>query len=99
MSHAPSWLSIVPVESDKVQAVTDDLDLGERVAIALAGALHAGLLLIDEAAGCAEAIRRNLRVTGTLGVLRAARPRSGAKTRRSRPSRRQSHATSPRPGE
>jgi predicted nucleic acid-binding protein len=47
------------------------LDLGERAAIALAGALHADLLLIDEAAGRAEAKRRNLRVTGTLGVLRA----------------------------
>ena len=72
MSHAPSWLSVVPVEADKVQAVTDDLDLGERAAIALAGALHADLLLIDEAAGRAEAKRRKLRVTGTLGVLRAA---------------------------
>jgi len=64
-------LSIVPVESDKVQAITDDLDLGERAAIALAGALHADLLLIQEAAGRAGAKRRNLRVTGTLGVLRA----------------------------
>jgi predicted nucleic acid-binding protein len=72
MSHAPSWLSVVPVEADRVQAVTDDLDLGERAAIALAGALNADLLLIDEAAGRAEARRRKLRVTGTLGVLRAA---------------------------
>jgi predicted nucleic acid-binding protein len=71
MSHAPPWLSVVPVEFDKLQSVTDDLDLGERAAIALAGALHADLLLIDEAAGRAEAKRRNLRVTGTLGVLRA----------------------------
>ena len=70
ISHAPSWLSIVHVESDQVQAVTDDLDLGERAAIALAGVRHADLLLIDEAAGRAEAKRRNLRVTGTLGVLR-----------------------------
>jgi predicted nucleic acid-binding protein len=38
----------------------------------LLGAIHANLLLIDEAAGRAEANRRNLRVTGTLGVLRAA---------------------------
>ena len=72
MSRTPSWLSVVPVESDTVQAVTDDLDLGERAAIALAGTMHADLLLIDEAAGRAEAKRRNLRVTGTLGVLRAA---------------------------
>ena len=70
ISRAPSWLSVVHVESDQVQAVTDDLDLGERAAIALAGERHADLLLIDEAAGRAEAKRRNLRVTGTLGVLR-----------------------------
>ena len=51
--------------------VTDDLDLGERAAIALAETVAADLLLIDEAAGRAEAKRRHLRVTGTLGVLRA----------------------------
>jgi predicted nucleic acid-binding protein len=68
-------LSVVPVESDALQAVTDDLDLGERAAIALAGTMHADLLLIDEAAGRAEAKRRSLRVTGTLGVLRAAAER------------------------
>jgi predicted nucleic acid-binding protein len=72
MARAPPWLSVVPVESDKAQAITDDLDLGERAAIALAATIHADLLLIDEAAGRAEARRRNLRVTGTLGVLRAA---------------------------
>jgi predicted nucleic acid-binding protein len=72
MSRPPEWLRIVPVENERVQQVTDELDLGERAAIALAGAIHADLLLIDEAAGRAEAKRRNLRVTGTLGVLRAA---------------------------
>jgi predicted nucleic acid-binding protein len=54
-----------------VSRVTDDLDLGERAAIALAETVAADLLLIDEAAGRAEAKRRRLRVTGTLGVLRA----------------------------
>ena len=44
--------------------------MGERAAIALAERTHADLLLIDETAGRAEARRRNLRVTGTLGVLR-----------------------------
>lgn len=72
ISHAPSWLKVVSVDADRVQAITDELDLGERSAIALAGATDADLLLIDEAAGRAEARRRNLRVTGTLGVLRAA---------------------------
>ena len=75
MARAPPWLNVVHVEIETVQAVTDDLDLGERAAIALAGTLHADLLLIDEAAGRAEAKRRNLRVTGTLGVLRTAAER------------------------
>lgn len=72
MAQPPEWLSVVPVERDRVHDVTDELDPGERAAIALAGVVHADLLLIDEAAGRAEARRRNLRVTGTLGVFRAA---------------------------
>ncbi len=48
------------------------MDLGERAAIALVETAGADLLLIDESAGRAEARRRSLRVTGTLGVLRAA---------------------------
>ena len=67
----PSWVSVVPVGLEAVETITDDLDLGERSAIALAATLGADLLLLDEAAGCAEARRRNLRVTETLGVLRA----------------------------
>jgi predicted nucleic acid-binding protein len=60
------------VTPDAVSMITDDLDFGERAAIALAETTHADLLLIDEAAGRAEAKRRHLRVTGTLGVLRSA---------------------------
>ena len=70
MSKPPTWLDVRPVPSDAVSMITDDLDLGERAAIALAETMHADLLLIDEAAGRAEAKRRQLRVTGTLGVLR-----------------------------
>jgi predicted nucleic acid-binding protein len=71
MSKPPTWVDVRPVPSDAVSMITDDLDLGERAAIALAETMHADLLLIDEAAGRAEAKRRHLRVTGTLGVLRA----------------------------
>jgi predicted nucleic acid-binding protein len=67
----PTWVEVRPVPSDAVSMITEDLDLGERAAIALAETVHADLLLIDEAAGRAEAKRRHLRVTGTLGVLRA----------------------------
>ena len=71
ITKPPSWVDVRPVTPDAVSAITDDLDLGERAAIALAETMHADLLLIDEAAGRAEAKRRHLRVTGTLGVLRS----------------------------
>jgi predicted nucleic acid-binding protein len=70
ITKPPPWVDVRPVPSDAVSMITDDLDLGERAAIALAETVQADLLLIDEAAG-AEAKRRHLRVTGTLGVLRA----------------------------
>ena len=71
IAKPPTWVDVRPVVFDAVSAITDDLDLGERAAIALAETLHADLLLMDEAAGRAEARRRHLRVTGTLGVLRS----------------------------
>jgi predicted nucleic acid-binding protein len=71
MRKPPTWVEVRRVPSDAVSMITDDLDPGERAAIALAETVHADLLLIDEAAGRAEAKRRHLRVTGTLGVLRA----------------------------
>jgi predicted nucleic acid-binding protein len=70
MRNPPTWVEVRRVPSDAVSMITDDLDPGERAAIALAETVHADLLLIDEAAGRAEAKRRQLRVTGTLGVLR-----------------------------
>lgn len=71
VSNHPSWLRIVEVTAEEIVSVADELDLGERAAIALAERTGAELLLIDESAGRAEARRRSLRVTGTLGVLRA----------------------------
>jgi len=72
IARPPEWAVVTPVAQEQIESVTDDLDLGERAAIALAGTIRADLLLIDDAAGRVEARRRNLRVTGTLGVLRAA---------------------------
>jgi len=72
MSRPPSWLRIIEVSATDLLSVADELDLGERAAIAVAERTGADLLLIDESAGRAEARRRSLRVTGTLGVLRAA---------------------------
>ena len=71
IARLPEWATVTPMSLEQIAAITDDLDLGERAAIALAGAIRADLLLIDDAAARVEAKRRNLRVTGTLGVLRA----------------------------
>ena len=66
ITKPPTWIDVRPVPPDDVSMISDDLDLGERAAIALAEAMHADLLLIDEAAARTEAKRRHLRVTGTL---------------------------------
>lgn len=75
ISNPPSWFRVQSVSPDQLALVTAELDPGEREAITLAQTLGADLLLIDEALGRAEARRRSLRVTGTLGILRAAAER------------------------
>jgi predicted nucleic acid-binding protein len=75
LSMPPSWFRVQSVSSDQLALVSAELDPGEREAITLAQILGADLLLIDEALGRAEARRRSLRVTGTLGILRAAAER------------------------
>jgi len=72
MSRPPAWIDVVQVTANEVLSVVEGLDAGERAAIALAERVRADLILIDETEGRAEAVRRNFRVTGTLGVLRAA---------------------------
>jgi len=75
LSKPPFWFRVQSVLPDKLDLVTDELDLGEREAIVLARLLGADLLLIDESSGRAEARRLSLRVTGTLGILRTAAER------------------------
>ena len=72
ISRPPTWIEIIQVSDSEVASVASDLDRGERAAIALAERVRADLVLIDEADGRIEAARRSFRVTGTLGVLRAA---------------------------
>jgi predicted nucleic acid-binding protein len=63
--NAPVWVEVLR-PSSLIQA---PLDLGESEAIALASEVHADLVLIDEQAGRQEAVRRGLKVAGTLSVL------------------------------
>jgi predicted nucleic acid-binding protein len=72
VSNPPAWLTVMPVTAEEMAKISESLDDGERAAIALAETVRADLVLIDEAAGRAEARRRKLRVTGTVGVLRVA---------------------------
>ncbi len=73
-ANLPPWIEL------KRASASDDpylhgLDNGEREAILLAEELSADLLLIDERKGRAEAARRNIITTGTLGVLAKAAQR------------------------
>jgi len=72
IARPADWVTVTHVPQAQIKSIPEDLDWGERAAIALAGTMRADVLLIDDAAGRMEATRRNLRVTGTLGVLRAA---------------------------
>lgn len=62
----PDW---VEVHSVTLPTSHPELDAGEAEAIALAKALHADLLLIDERRATTVARNENLATTGTLGVL------------------------------
>ena len=64
--NAPEWVEVLSPKSSLILA---QLDLGESEAIALATEVHAEVVLIDEQAGRQEAVRRGLKVAGTLSVL------------------------------
>ena len=68
-SAPPEWLQVrVPTKNDSALKLTG----GEKEAVLLAEEIGADLLLMDERTGRREASRRNLFVTGTLGILSAA---------------------------
>ena len=66
----PVWLRIdqAPESDPDLRALGD----GEQQAITLARTLHADLLLCDDRDARDAALRKNLRVIGTLGVLQEA---------------------------
>jgi predicted nucleic acid-binding protein len=73
ITNPPVW---VEVKEAPVRELGDDslagLDQGERAAIALAIAIKADLLLLDDREGVVVARNKGFAVTGTLGVLNLA---------------------------
>jgi len=67
IENPPPWLDIQPDPPD--DGTLSALDSGERSAIALALLIKAPQILMDDMDGRIEAERRNLKVTGTLGIL------------------------------
>lgn len=70
MAAPPAWLDVrspLPTFRDSTA-----LGAGEADAIALAEQLEADRILIDETLGRREALRRGLKIIGTLGILRDA---------------------------
>lgn len=65
-SNTPAWVEVLRPQSSLILA---QLDPGESEAIALATEVHADVVLIDEWGGRQEAVRRGLKVAGTLSVL------------------------------
>ena len=74
MAHPPDWLEIQAV-TEEIDTTLNDLDLGEREAIALAEQLNADLLLLDDRAARQLAIERKLPIIGVLGILGTAAKR------------------------
>lgn len=69
ISSPPAWLSVRAPKS--VELITQ-LHAGERAAISLAVEIEADLLLIDDLDGRREAVKRNVPITGTIGILELA---------------------------
>jgi predicted nucleic acid-binding protein len=69
IAHAPHWLEVWPADPGDDDVTAVKLDEGESAAIALALAIKAELVLMDDREGVGIARRRGLVVTGTLGVL------------------------------
>lgn len=68
---APAWIDVRRPTTEP-EASLSRLDQGEREAICLAQELNADLLVIDERAGRDEALKLNLPVIGTLGIVERA---------------------------
>ena len=70
----PDWVEIRPVADEKYkQFLQTQLDIGEASALALAKEFDDVLLILDDLKARNLAIRLNLKITGTLGVINKAK--------------------------
>jgi predicted nucleic acid-binding protein len=72
VSSLLAWLEVRTVQETQTSTFPVTLHRGEREAILLTEALRADVLLIDEQIGRTIALRRNLPLSGPLGVLERA---------------------------
>lgn len=68
IAQPPSWLEIRAITT-ATNLFADELDPGERDAIALAEELQADLILLDDRAARNIASKRGLAIVGVLGIL------------------------------
>jgi predicted nucleic acid-binding protein len=68
-AQPPQWLEIRSVAATLDDPAWRALDVGEREPLALARTVNADLVLMDDRAAVAVAVKQGLTVTGTLGVL------------------------------
>ncbi len=71
IENLPEWLEVRQAQF-LFDITLDKLDAGEREAIVLAEELNADVLVMDERSGREAALKRNLPVVGTLGLLERA---------------------------
>jgi len=69
----PDWINIVNLKTDIHKGLSGFLDPGEATSIALASEYEESLLIIDEIKGRKAAKEMEISVTGSLGVLVAAK--------------------------
>lgn len=72
LSTAP-WIRVGKLRSPMPRDLSANLDRGEAEVVALAQEMDARLVIIDDRLGRRHAARLGLRVTGTVGILLAAK--------------------------
>lgn len=69
----PDWINIDTFNSGEIKGLASFLDLGEATSIALASTNENSLLIIDESKGRKVAKEMGVQITGSLGLLVAAK--------------------------